>query len=222
MAQRNPDRRTRAARARAPHLPAERRRAQLLDAAGRIVLADGVRALTMERLAERAGVSKGLGYAYFEDVEDVALALWDREVGEVYRRVEGATDGAGGVEEGLRRAVHAYFDVIEERGALLGALRSHFGGTRMERGTDRRVRAFLQFWVRQVQQAAAVETPTAIAVSAMLVNAADAAARVWGAGSIEREEAERLCLRFLLEGFRGVAGAAGSGRGGGPTRLSAG
>jgi AcrR family transcriptional regulator len=151
-------------------------------------------------------VSKGLGYAYFEDVEEVAIALWDREVAQVYQRVEQATAGAGGLEQGLRRAVHAYFDVIEEGGALLGALQTHFGGSRMERRTRRRVRAFLEFWTQQVQRAAPLEPPAATALAAMMVNAADAAARVWGAGMIGREEGERLCVRFLVSGFRGALG----------------
>ena len=59
----------------ASRLPAAERRDRFLDVAAEILIEGGLRALTMERLAERSGVSKGLGYAYFTDVEDVALAL---------------------------------------------------------------------------------------------------------------------------------------------------
>jgi AcrR family transcriptional regulator len=158
----------------------------------------------MERVAERAAVSKGLGYAYFRDVAELAALLWDREVAEVYRRVEAAVDAADSLEEGLRRAVGAYFDVISERGALLGALQAHFGGSSMERGSRRRVRAFLGFWARQLQRAAPLGPGVALALAGMMVSAADAGARSWGGGLLGRAEAERLCVRFLVEGFRGA------------------
>lgn len=188
-------------RKRARRLPPQERRAQLLDVAAAILLEDGPAALTMERLAGRAGVSKGLGYAYFRDAEDVALSLWDREVSDVYRRVEEATGDAGSFEEGLRRAVRAYFDVVAERGVLLGKLQAHFGGARAGRRTARRVRAFLAFWSRRVQDGLGAPPPAAGTLAAMLLNAADAASRAWTGGVVEREEAERLCVAFVTAGM---------------------
>jgi AcrR family transcriptional regulator len=167
--------------------------------AGEILLEDGPHALTMERLAERAGVSKGLGYAYFRDADEVALTLWDREVGFVYRRIEEATAGAGSFEEGFRRAVRTYFDLVAERGDLLGILRAHFGD-RAERRIRRRVRSFLGFWSRQIAQAFALEPGSAATLGAMWVSAVDAGARAWGLGLVDREEAERLCGDVLLDG----------------------
>src|SRR6266403_6308199 len=67
---------------RARRLPAEQRREHLLDVGAAIILDSGFETLTMESVAERAGVSKGLGYAYFENAEELALALYDREMAE--------------------------------------------------------------------------------------------------------------------------------------------
>jgi AcrR family transcriptional regulator len=157
----------------------------------------------MERLAERAGVSKGLGYAYFRDAEDVMLALWDREVSEVYRRVEAALDEATPLDEGLRRAVAAYFDIVAERGTLLGVLQARFGSASSgRRRIGRRVRAFLEFWADRIRRAAGVEPSAALALAGMMVNAADAAVRAWSARVLSREEAERLCVGFLVQGLR--------------------
>ncbi|MDX1650162.1 MAG: TetR/AcrR family transcriptional regulator [Myxococcota bacterium] len=169
--------------------------------AAAILLEDGPAALTMERLAERAGVSKGLGYVYFRDAEDVALSLWDREVSDVYRRVEEATADAGSFEAGLRRAVRAYFDVVAERGALLGRLQAHFGGARTGRRSARRVRAFLEFWSRRIREGLGAPPRTAGTLAAMMLNAADAASRAWTAGVVGREEAERLCMAFVTAGL---------------------
>ena len=79
-------------------LAAADRREQLLDVAAAIALDSGLLALSMESVAQRAGVSKGLGYAYFENADALALALYDREVGELYRRVEAAVSAAGDFE----------------------------------------------------------------------------------------------------------------------------
>jgi AcrR family transcriptional regulator len=203
-----------APRPRARRLPPEERRAQLLDVAATILLEDGPAALTMERLAERAGVSKGLGYAYFTDAEEVALSLWDREVAEVYRRVEVAVGAPGPFEGRLRRAVQAYFDVVEARGALLGRLQARFGGRPAERRTARRVRDFLAFWARQMQQALGASPRVAGALAAMVVSSADAASRAWSAGVVGREEAERMCVAFVVAGLPGAlaAGDAAPGR----------
>lgn len=191
--------------------PAERR-AQLLDAAAEILSESGPRALTMERLALRIGVSKGLGYAYFKDAQDVALALWDREVGDVYRRVEAAMAGAASLEDGLRAAVVCYFDIVAERGAMLAALQSRFGGTELNRRIEYRVRDFLGFWVERVREAHGVAKGPASTLSAMLVSSVEVAARTWGAGLISRERAERLCVAFIREGLKAAALEAGGAR----------
>jgi AcrR family transcriptional regulator len=191
----------------ARRLPAAERRAQLLDVAAEILREGGPGALTMERLAERAGVSKGLGYAYFQDADEVALTLWDREVAQVYERVEAATADADDFAQGLRRAVRAYFDVVAERGELLGTLRGHFG-SRGEQRIRRRVRRFLEFWSGRVQRAFPLEPAAATALAAMMLSAADACVQSWGAGRLGRDEAERLCVDFMAQGMGGAAPAA--------------
>jgi AcrR family transcriptional regulator len=195
--------RTRAAPA--PRLRAVERKEHLLDVARAILLEEGVRALTMERLAERAAVSKGLGYAYFNHTEDVLLSLWDREVGEVYRRIEEATRGAATFEEVAGRAVKAYFDVLSERGALLGSLQAQLTHGRLEKRIANRVRDFVSFWRHQLATFLPLEPRTATAVAAMVPAAADACARVWQAGAISRAAAEALACTFVLGGARAVA-----------------
>jgi AcrR family transcriptional regulator len=198
------------ARLRARRLSSASRRAQLLDTAARLLAEAGTEALTMERLAARAGVSKGLGYAYFRDAEDVMLSLWDREVSDVYARVEAALDETTPFDQGLRSAVAAYFDVVAERGALLGVLQARFGSAGSgRRRIARRVRAFLEFWAERIRRTAGVEPTTALALAGIMVNAADAAARAWSARVVSREEAERLCVGFLVQGLPGALSEAG-------------
>ena len=56
-------------------LPKAQRREQLLDVALDLVREEGTDALTLARVAERAGVSVGTLYQYFPNRESVAAAL---------------------------------------------------------------------------------------------------------------------------------------------------
>lgn len=98
------------------------RRDQLLDAAADVVVASGPGAVTMERVADHAGVSKALPYQHFANATELLRALHEREVAHLGRRVLVAVRGARGADAQWRAAIDAYFDVIAERGVLLGVL----------------------------------------------------------------------------------------------------
>ena len=108
----------------ARRLPADRRRSQLLDEAAALLVEDGAGALTMERLASRAGVSKAIPYRHFADADAVLVALYRRETAAlgagVLRALEAAPPGA----DLVRVSVRAYFDALLPRRAVLTALSS--------------------------------------------------------------------------------------------------
>ena len=108
--------------ARAARLPRNERREHLLDVAAEIVVAKGVDGVTMEGVAAAAGVSKGLGYAYFANSGELLLALLQRESGKLGTRVMTAMSEATGFEDKLRAAIHAWFGVVEESGVLFAHL----------------------------------------------------------------------------------------------------
>lgn len=98
------------------------RRRQLLDAAASLVSARGASALTMERLAAEAGVSKALPYKHFDNAEAVLVELYRRETralgAAVWRALSDRPEGA----DATRVAVHAYFDELVRRGPVLAPL----------------------------------------------------------------------------------------------------
>src|SRR5205823_7973892 len=67
-------------------LPAEERREHFLDVTAELIINDGIDAVTMEGVAAAAGVSKGLGYAYFANRNELLLALLERELQKLDRR----------------------------------------------------------------------------------------------------------------------------------------
>lgn len=75
------------------------RRRQLLDVTASLLATEGTRAVTMERVAEVAGVSKALPYAHFANAEELLVALYQRSSGRlgnaIWSALEFASHAAG-------------------------------------------------------------------------------------------------------------------------------
>ncbi len=102
----------------------EVRQSLILDVAAKIVAAEGVAPLTMERVAKKAGISKSLVYAYFTNVTDLLRELLDRELKQLRRLQADKGEKAKTFEEMVRGMTHVYLKYIEERGLLIQRLQS--------------------------------------------------------------------------------------------------
>ena len=116
-----PDVRT-GATPRAARLSGKERREHFLDVTAELVTERGVESVTMEAVAAAAGVSKGLGYAYFSNRNELLLSLLNRELGELQRRYTEEIAREHDFEGRIRAGVRAWFDVMAEKGALIGTL----------------------------------------------------------------------------------------------------
>ncbi|HEX7444304.1 MAG TPA: TetR/AcrR family transcriptional regulator, partial [Acidimicrobiales bacterium] len=94
----------------------------MLDTAADLLATDGAGAITMEGVAARAGVSKGLGYRYFTNAEDLLVALYDREIATLGERVTAAIAGEPTFEGVVRASLTVWLDALSERGAVIGNL----------------------------------------------------------------------------------------------------
>ncbi|TRY33789.1 TetR/AcrR family transcriptional regulator [Aliiglaciecola sp. M165] len=94
----------------------------ILDHAAEVISAEGVSALSMDRLGKEAGVSKSLVYAYFPSMKDLLQTLLRRE----YKRLRNIQNEeaikAETFEQLVRRVTRAYLSYIEERGLILDRL----------------------------------------------------------------------------------------------------
>lgn len=100
-------------------LPRRERRAQLLDSALGVFVAQGYHAAAMDDIAERAGVSKPVLYQHFPGKLDLYLALLDSACDEVIdncRRALAATHDNKTRVEAAMAAFYSY--VAGERGAF--------------------------------------------------------------------------------------------------------
>jgi AcrR family transcriptional regulator len=120
--------------------------------AAQLILDGGIDAVTMEAVAAAAGVSKGLGYVYFENRNELLLAVLERELHANEVCVGHAVDAAATFEDKIRAAVKSWFDLVAERGALLGTLLT---ATQLEGDHEAQRRARRRQWEDYYAQLAA-------------------------------------------------------------------
>ena len=90
--------------------PAEQRRAELLAAGQALFGAKGIAATSLEDIAQRAGVSKGLFYLYFHSKEDLVLALQEQFSHQVAARMRTAADSQADWTAKLDACAQASFE----------------------------------------------------------------------------------------------------------------
>jgi AcrR family transcriptional regulator len=93
---------------------AERRRAELLDAADRVVLRDGPQA-SMNAIAAEAGITKPILYRHFGDKSGLYRALAARHTDALLATLRAALDQPGDRRSRVEATLRAYLAAIENR-----------------------------------------------------------------------------------------------------------
>lgn len=99
-------------RPRGGRLSASDRREQLLEVARIVFAKHGYEAVTVEEIAEQAGVSRPILYNHFGGKQGVFEAVVDGEIARVEEVVAGALAGEAEPEELLERGMRAFFDYV--------------------------------------------------------------------------------------------------------------
>jgi AcrR family transcriptional regulator len=95
----------------------EQRRQRIIDAAWRCVARGGYRNLSVDDVCAEAGLSKGAFYTYFEQKQDLLVALLEDDAADLGELVSDAAGRVGGIEQ-IRRFVA----VLVDRGADTAAV----------------------------------------------------------------------------------------------------
>ncbi|TQV84023.1 TetR/AcrR family transcriptional regulator [Exilibacterium tricleocarpae] len=103
-------------------LSPEARKSMILDHAAEIIAAEGVSALSMERLGRAADISKSLVYAYYPSMQELLQSLLRREYKHLRELQTAAAESAETFEQLVRRITHTYLTYIEKRGLILDRL----------------------------------------------------------------------------------------------------
>lgn len=157
----------------------DRRHAFLLDTAARLVDREGVEGLTFERLAEAAGVTKTLPYAYFESRGEILVTLFDRVIGGIDGRIESLLQGDGSFDEIVRASLEVWFAAVRDHGRLVSALLDGASVPGLAEAVRRRDRASHKQWHDLVAERFDLGDRDAHVVAAMLNSSATATVRLW-------------------------------------------
>ena len=177
-------------------LSPEARRHQLLDIAAGVIADEGTQAMTMERVAESAGVSKALVYRYFGNRSALLLELYEREsdTQPLANRIRGART----FEDRLRAITAPYFDAVERSGLLFHRL---VGEKSIEEDVEsfrRQTRAsVLRFWVTQLRSEG-LDREQATAFATMFQAAVEAAGGLVARREVSRDVAEEQFYESAL------------------------
>lgn len=103
-------------RERAKEARVEQRRRQLLDAAAEVMQSTGYHAMSMQLLADRADVSVGLIYQYFDGKEDILRALIQDILEDFRSQVPAEVDRAGSSPVArLTVGIRSFCEVIDAK-----------------------------------------------------------------------------------------------------------
>jgi AcrR family transcriptional regulator len=98
-------------------------REAVLDAAARLIEDGGLRAVTMSRLAERAGIGRATLYKYFSDAEAVLMAWHERQIAVHLHLLAQAADRPGSAVQRLGGVLTAHAGLARQRhGGELAAM----------------------------------------------------------------------------------------------------
>lgn len=186
-------------------LPRSARRAQLLEAAQEVFVAEGYHAAGMDDIAERAGVSKPVLYQHFPGKLELYVALLDRHVNALVQQVRTALDSTSDNRDRVRRCIDAYFDFVAHDGAAYRlvfesdlrnepAVREH-----IERALDQCVDAMAETIAADMGIAPAEARLLSVAIAGQ----AEVSARWWlSAGdAISRDRAVELLALLVWRGL---------------------
>lgn len=175
-----------------------RRREQLVSIARDIIAAEGADALTLARLAQRAGVSKPVVYDHFASRE--ALLLWlyedfdERKTAEARDALEGAP---AALDARLRALADTHIRCVLSQGLeLRGVAAALLGDPDLElvrQRSDRRYLGICQRAIAASQDGAELDDAAAIAFLGAADAVSDAAAR----GDISSAQAQSTLVTLL-------------------------
>jgi DNA-binding MarR family transcriptional regulator/AcrR family transcriptional regulator len=161
-------------------MPRASRRDALLDATAALAAAGDVGAVSMDAVAQLAGVSRPLVYKHFANRQDLISAVYEREVTLIRRQVTDAVLAAPDLEGKFRAMVHGLLVAQAERGAALAALRSAGGRSEaLRKKKGERDRTTVLYFARQAEERFGIDEDTARRTVSLLLRSIEGVLAEW-------------------------------------------
>lgn len=181
-------------------LPHEARRLQLLETAAAIVQAEGTDALTLARVAEKAGVTKPVAYEHFETRAGLLVALYRHfDV----RQAEAARVALESRARTLRDAVAilstSYVDCALEAGKAFGDIAAALSGAEeMDDFRHATREQYVDLFHSALSPFTRLPKKGSRSVLMGLIGAADILSQAAAAGRMSRKDAIKALCRIML------------------------
>ncbi len=98
------------------------KRQSIQEAVIRLICREGLKAVTMERVAQEVGIAKGTVYLHYRDKQELLDAVKESALAPVMRKVDEVLRGDGTPEQKLRACAAQYFSFFDEHRDLFRVL----------------------------------------------------------------------------------------------------
>jgi AcrR family transcriptional regulator len=188
-------------------MPRSARRAQLLESALDVFVAQGYHAAAMDDIADRAGVSKPVLYQHFPGKLDLYLALLDQSCDTVVEACRQALASTDDNKQRVQATMHVFYDyVANAHGAFRLVFESDLTSEPAVRHrVDRVTSDCAEMIARVIHEDTALPDPQARLLAVSLVGMAQVSARYWldDPGGIDQHSAAMLVSSLAWRGIRG-------------------
>ena len=188
-------------------MPREQRRAQVLEAAREVFVAQGYHAASMDVIAERAGVSKPVLYQHFPGKLDLYLALLDAGLADLGAAVDAAIASTQDNKLRVQATMQAYFAFVDDpQSAFRLVFESDLSNEPSVRNRVEKVDLAVSERIAAViAEDTGLSADQAFILGAGLMGMAVTGSRLWLRGDVDvaREEAAALTAALAWRGISG-------------------
>ncbi len=181
-------------------LPRDQRRTQLLEAAAEIARIEGADALTLARVAERAGVTKPIAYEHFETRSGLLKALYRHfDARRIEATLADLEQRANSLDTAVPILAAAYIDCALESGPAFASIAAALTATgTMDEFCQEMREAYVGLFRSALARFSPLPGREGKGVMLGLIGAADGLAQAAVAGHISRKAAVAALTRIML------------------------
>jgi AcrR family transcriptional regulator len=188
-------------------MPRNARRAQLLDSALEVFVAQGYHAAAMDDIADRAGVSKPVLYQHFPGKLDLYLALLDQSCDTIIEATREALASTDDNKQRVAATMHVFYDyVASAQGAFRLVFESDLTNEPPVRErVDRVTNECADEIAKVIHEDTGLPDEQSRLLAVSLVGMAQVSARFWldAGGEIAQQDAATLVAGLAWRGIRG-------------------
>ena len=176
-------------------LDPEVRKHMILDRTAALVAADGIAAVTMDRVAREAGVSKPLVYAYFPNVTTLLQELLLRDQRRLWDEQTTAVSEAKDFDELIRFTTQTYLKHVEKSGMHIPRLMSEpsVAAVFQQNEHERRQRV-VDFLAKEMSRTLKIPREIANLVTELSMGMTGTAGELVSRGAVSRKKAEEILV----------------------------